>query len=76
MNSRFAQLVGLGPGEAETLATLDGLVGRLAEQTADPRAWRSDGKRRPLTATLGQEKRFRSCGRCRASSSDSAAGLR
>lgn len=35
-NSRFAQIAGLGPGEAEALATLDGLVDRLAEQTADP----------------------------------------
>ena len=37
MNSRFAQIAGLRPGEAEALATLDALVDRLAEQTADPR---------------------------------------
>lgn len=45
MNSRFAQIVGLGPGEAEALESLDALVGRLSAQTADPaefaRRWRA-----------------------------------
>jgi two-component system NtrC family sensor kinase len=46
MNSRFAQIAGLGPGEKEALATLDGLVERLAGQTADPqefaRQWKEE----------------------------------
>jgi signal transduction histidine kinase/ActR/RegA family two-component response regulator len=46
MNSRFAQIVGLGPGEAEALESLDALVSRLSEQTADPatfaRRWRDE----------------------------------
>ena len=35
-NSRFAQLLGLAPGEMQSLMTLETLARRLAEQTADP----------------------------------------
>jgi signal transduction histidine kinase/FixJ family two-component response regulator len=36
MNSRFAQMAGLLPAETAEITTLDGLIGRLAEQAAEP----------------------------------------
>jgi signal transduction histidine kinase/CheY-like chemotaxis protein len=36
LNLKFAQLTGLGPEEADKLATLDGLIHRLAAGTGDP----------------------------------------
>lgn len=48
-NSRFAQVMGLAPGEMQGLATIDALVKRLAEQTANPRefarCWREEAMR-------------------------------
>ncbi|MGA2431147.1 MAG: ATP-binding protein [Candidatus Acidiferrum sp.] len=36
MNSRFAQIAGLAPGETERIKTLHGLIARLADQAAEP----------------------------------------
>jgi signal transduction histidine kinase/CheY-like chemotaxis protein len=36
MNSRFTQMAGLPPAETAEIASLDGLIGRLAGQTAEP----------------------------------------
>ena len=36
MNSRFGQMAGLGPEDAGRITTLDRLIARLAEQTAEP----------------------------------------
>jgi signal transduction histidine kinase/CheY-like chemotaxis protein len=39
MNTRFAQIAGLTPGEAAACTTLDGLIGHLAERAAEPEAF-------------------------------------